>query len=54
MRIGTDGSLTIYPVGIDRIGRSWRADPDAPAEEPWIVPRDVPAARLIERPIVIR
>ncbi|HEY8474931.1 MAG TPA: metallophosphoesterase [Natronosporangium sp.] len=56
LHIGRDGSLTIYPIAVERICRQWRADPDAERpESAWIVPAD-PAAlkvRLAEPPIRI-
>jgi hypothetical protein len=54
MHIGTDGALTIYPIGIERICRSWRADPDAPEAAPWIDPVTPIQAHLIEDPITLR
>lgn len=53
LRLGADGSLTIYPVAIDRISRNWRADPDAPPDASWIAPKRPIRARLIEPPITI-
>jgi hypothetical protein len=54
MKIGSDGALTIYPIGVDRVSHDWRADPDAPTEEAWIVPDEPLPTRLIEPPIVVR
>lgn len=54
MRLGADGAVTVYPVGIRRVGRRWRANPDAPAAAPWIVPEDPLTAELIEPPITVR
>ncbi len=54
LRIGADGTLTVYPIGVDRVARKWRADPDAAPDAPWIVPDEPLATRLIEPPIVIR
>jgi hypothetical protein len=51
LHIAPDGSLTIYPIALDRVGTRWRADPDAPAEAPWIVPTEPLSARLAEPPI---
>ncbi|WP_420715156.1 metallophosphoesterase [Corallococcus sp. BB11-1] len=54
MRIGKDGALTIYPVGLERVPRKWKptgAGPQAPAFDP-----DDPKATepfLIEPPIRI-
>ena len=38
MHFATDGSLTIYAIGVDRVCRRWRANPDAPPHAPWIEP----------------
>jgi hypothetical protein len=39
LHIARDGSLTVYPVGVDRVCRRWRADPDAERPDAaWIVP----------------
>jgi hypothetical protein len=49
-----DGSLTIYPIGIDRVGRQWVARPDARrASDPWIEPTSPIGTHLIEEPIRI-
>lgn len=53
MHFARDGSLTIYPIGVDRVGRKWRANPDAAPHEPWIEPAEKIAYRLIEDPIRI-
>lgn len=54
MHIGTDGALTIYPIGLDRVGREWRATPDAPAPASWIEPTEPLITHLIEAPVVVR
>jgi hypothetical protein len=56
LHIARDGSLTIYPVGVERVCRRWRADPHAPRpEDSWIVPADPDSLRyrLAEAPITI-
>lgn len=56
LHIAGDGTLTVYPIGVDRVGRRWRADPDADrADASWIVPdrTDTPTYRLIEQPVRI-
>jgi hypothetical protein len=54
LHIQADGALTIYPIGIDRVGRKWTLRPDAPAYAPWFAPdRGEPASHLIEQPIRI-
>ena len=54
MRFGADGSLTIYPIGVDRVGRSWLAKPQRAANTPWLDPAKPLKPKLIEEPIVIR
>ncbi|WP_442792141.1 metallophosphoesterase family protein [Micromonospora sp. NBC_01796] len=55
MRFAPDGSLTIYPVAIDRVGREWRVDPDnSRPDGPWLAPRQPLVARLAEPPVVLR
>jgi hypothetical protein len=53
LHIGADGALTVYPVGLDRAARRWRANPDAPAHAPWIEPRRPLRPSLIEPPITL-
>ncbi|MEJ3749736.1 metallophosphoesterase [Actinomycetes bacterium KLBMP 9797] len=54
MHIAADGTLTVYPVAIDDVCHSWRPNPDAPDDSPWLEPREELSARLAERePIVI-
>ncbi|HET9518720.1 MAG TPA: metallophosphoesterase, partial [Actinoplanes sp.] len=54
MRVAADGTLTIYPVGVDRISKRWTPDPDGPPDSPWLKPADPLTAHLIEAPITIR
>ncbi|CAN5621853.1 hypothetical protein BH20ACT2_BH20ACT2_08110 [soil metagenome] len=54
LHIDREGTLTLYPVGIDRVGRRWKLCPDAPAHAPWFAPAGADATpRLIEAPIRI-
>jgi len=54
LHIGADGVLTLYPIGIDRVGRKWTLRPDAPAHAPWLAPAsDEPNLHLIEKPVTI-
>jgi hypothetical protein len=55
MHISRDGTLTIHPIGVDKICHRWVADPDAEPHVPWLRP-DGPglAAHEIEPPIVLR
>ncbi len=51
MRLGADGGLTIFPLGVDRVGRLWdRVTGDEPG--PRFVPRrETPAVSLIDEPL---
>ncbi len=53
MRFGADGSLTIYPIGVDRVGRRWRAAPQAPTHAPWIEPAKPLRPRFMEPPVTL-
>ena len=53
MHIAADGTLTIHPIGIDKICRDWVADPDGAADSSWLRPRGALVPRRIEPPIVI-
>ncbi|WP_235925952.1 metallophosphoesterase family protein [Actinokineospora pegani] len=53
LRISADGDLTVHPVGLDRVGRRWRADPGGAAHEPWLTPSRPLRPRLIEAPVTV-
>lgn len=54
LHVGADGVLTVYPIGVDRVGRKWRLCPDAPAHAPWFAPSGPePEPHLIEHPLRI-
>jgi hypothetical protein len=53
LHIGPDGSLTVYPIGVDDACKRWRAVPAAPAHAPWIEPTRPLRPRLIEPPVRI-
>ncbi len=54
LHIGDDGVLTVYPVGIDRVGRDWQLRPDGPADAPWFEPGGGETeTHLIEGPVRI-
>ncbi len=54
LHIEADGALTVYPIGVDRVGRKWTLCPDAPAHAPWFAPYgSEPEPHLIEKPITI-
>ena len=53
LHFDAEGGLTVYPVGIDRVGRKWKFCPGAPVDEPWLEPAGPdPEAHLIESPVV--
>jgi hypothetical protein len=55
LHIDADGALTVYPIGINRIGRKWTLCPDAPTHAPWFAPEgSEPKPHLIEKPITIK
>jgi hypothetical protein len=51
MHIGADGTLTVYPIGVDKICHKWVADPDGALDQPWLQPAAPLTTRLIEPPI---
>jgi hypothetical protein len=54
LHIGPDGTLTIYPIGVDRVNRRWRAAPRAARPDAsWIEPAEPEALRyrLVEPPV---
>ena len=53
LRIDADGSLTLFPIGIERVARRWRERRDDEREltPSRFVPEDGSAPRLIEPPI---
>ncbi|BCY05206.1 metallophosphoesterase [Actinoplanes sp. L3-i22] len=53
MHIAADGTLTIHPLGVDRICHQWSADPDGEAHAPWLRPEKPLAAHRIEPPITL-
>jgi hypothetical protein len=51
MHITPDGTLTVYPLGIDKICRKWTVDPDGAPDASWIRPDGPLSVHLIEEPI---
>ena len=54
LHIAADGTLTIHPIGIDKICRKWVADPSGEPHSPWLRPDQPLVARRIEAPIEVR
>ncbi|TCB99542.1 metallophosphoesterase, partial [Micromonospora zingiberis] len=38
LRIDPDGTLTIYPIVVDRVARRWQVNPDSSPEASWLTP----------------
>ncbi len=54
LHIGSDGKLTVFPIGVDRVSRHWELCTDGPEEAPWFRPeRGELQAKLVERPFEI-
>ncbi len=54
LHIGPDGSLTVYPVGVERVARRWQFRPDAAAHAPWLAPEGaIPRTHLIEARVAV-
>jgi hypothetical protein len=47
IRIDKDGA-TVYPIGLDRVGRRWAAAPEGGESDSWITPVEPLEPRLIE------
>ncbi len=55
MHIDPAGTLTIYPIGVRRVVKKWRFNPEARGGEPWFEPANgTIEAELIEGPIVLQ
>jgi hypothetical protein len=54
LHIDADGTLTGYPVAVDRICRRWRPDPDGAPDAAWLSPEQPLALRLAEPPFTLR
>ncbi|MGI8810837.1 MAG: metallophosphoesterase [Acidimicrobiales bacterium] len=53
LHIDAQGVLTLYPIGVDHVGRHWELRPDDPPHAPWFVPASPIEPHLIEHPIRI-
>ena len=53
LHIAADGTLTVYPIGVDKICRHWAADPDGPPDSSWLRPKDPLLTHLIEPPVIV-
>lgn len=53
IHIAADGTLTIHPLGVDRVCHRWSPDPDGEPHAPWLRPEQPLAVHRIEPPIVL-
>lgn len=53
LHISADGTLTVHPIGIDKICRQWAADPNGAPDSSWLRPEEPLLTHLIEQPIVV-
>ncbi|GGQ70311.1 metallophosphoesterase [Couchioplanes azureus] len=53
MHIAADGTLTIHPLGVDKICHRWRPDPHGAPDSSWLHPVTTLEACAIEPPIVV-
>ncbi|HVE45673.1 MAG TPA: metallophosphoesterase [Acidimicrobiales bacterium] len=53
LHVDESGTLTIYPVGVERAGRGWKFRRDAGGEGAWFHADPPPKAALIEAPVVV-
>ncbi|MEQ4303818.1 metallophosphoesterase [Plantactinospora sp. B6F1] len=54
LHIAADGTLTGYPIAVDRICRRWQAEPDGTPDAAWLTPRHPLPFRLAEPPFTLR
>ncbi len=54
LHIAGDGTLTVFPIGVEKVCRRWRLRPDGPPDAPWFVPEEGEIeAHLVERPFPV-
>ena len=53
-RIDPDGTLTIYPIAVDKVSHAWELNEDESPTSSWLLPRTPLTPRLAEPPIVLR
>ncbi|WP_370469194.1 metallophosphoesterase family protein [Micromonospora profundi] len=53
LRIDPDGTLTIYPIGVDRVARDWQVNPDQSPTASWLTPKTQLTPRLAEPPVTL-
>jgi hypothetical protein len=53
LHIDREGTLTVYPVAVDKVSRRWRVTPDGAPDSPWLEPEDPLTVRPAGEPIVL-
>jgi hypothetical protein len=53
LHLASDGTLTVYAIGVDKVCRKWVAQPDAPKYVSWLRPDQPLIPHLIEEPYVV-
>ncbi|GAB1512803.1 hypothetical protein JCM33774_48450 [Actinophytocola sp. KF-1] len=53
LHVGRDGTLTIYPVKVDRVCRAWQPNPAGAPTDPWLLPEQPLTPELIEPPVKV-
>ncbi|MDG4795376.1 metallophosphoesterase [Micromonospora sp. WMMD1082] len=53
MRIDPDGTLTLYPIVIDRVARTWQVNPDQSPHSSWLTPKTPLTPHLAEPPTTL-
>lgn len=52
LHVQADGTLTLYPIAVDRVGRKWSLQPGAAPDAPWFAPDGPePVPHLAEPPV---
>ncbi len=51
MHIGADGTLTIHPIGLQKVCHDWVPDPQGAPQSPWLRPKTPLTPHRIEPPV---
>ncbi|MEU8259301.1 metallophosphoesterase [Micromonospora sp. NPDC048999] len=54
LRIDPDGTLTIYPIALNKVSHTWQLNPDESPTASWLTPQRPLHPHLAEPPIVLR
>lgn len=52
-RFDPDGTLSIYPIALDRVCHAWQLNPDRSRTASWLLPRSPLTPRLAEPPTIL-